>query len=83
MEWISSIVNSGNNVLWTYILIILLIVAGLYFSFGTKFVQIRLFPEMFRLIVEKERANQVYHRSKLLLLVLLHVSAQGILQVLP
>ncbi len=53
MEWISSIVNSGNNVLWTYILIILLIVAGLYFSFGTKFVQIRLFPEMFRLIVEK------------------------------
>lgn len=57
MEWISSIVNSGNNVLWTYILIILLIVAGLYFSFGTKFVQIRLFPEMFRLIVEKREGE--------------------------
>jgi len=53
MEWISTIVDSGNNILWTYILIILLLVAGLYFSFGTKFVQIRLFPEMFRLIVEK------------------------------
>lgn len=59
MEWISSIVNSGNNILWTYILIILLIVAGLYFSFGTKFVQIRLFPEMFRLIVEKEGESGV------------------------
>lgn len=57
MEWISSIVNSGNNILWTYILIILLIVAGLYFSFGTKFVQIRLFPEMFRLIVEKREGE--------------------------
>lgn len=56
MEWISTIVDSGNNILWTYILIILLLAAGLYFSFGTKFVQIRLFPEMFRLIVEKERA---------------------------
>jgi len=53
MEWISNIVNDANNILWTYILIVLLLVAGLYFSFGTKFVQIRLFPEMFRLIVEK------------------------------
>ena len=57
MEWISNIVDSGNNILWTYILIILLIVAGLYFSFGTKFVQIRLFPEMFRLIVEKREGD--------------------------
>lgn len=47
MEWISNIVDSGNNILWTYILIILLLAAGLYFSFGTKFVQIRLFPECF------------------------------------
>lgn len=57
MEWISNIVNDANNVLWTYILIILLLVAGLYFSFGTKFVQIRLFPEMFRLIVEKREGE--------------------------
>lgn len=57
MEWISNIVNDANNVLWTYILITLLLVAGLYFSFGTKFVQIRLFPEMFRLIVEKREGE--------------------------
>lgn len=57
MEWISNIVNDMNNILWTYILIALLLVAGLYFSFGTKFVQIRLFPEMFRLIVEKREGE--------------------------
>jgi len=57
MEWISTIVNNTNSILWTYILIILLLVAGLYFSFGTKFVQIRLFPEMFRLIVEKREGE--------------------------
>ncbi|MFJ7666898.1 alanine/glycine:cation symporter family protein [Lysinibacillus sp. NPDC097195] len=53
MEWISNIVDNTNNILWTYLLIILLLAAGLYFSFGSKFVQIRLFPEMFRLIAEK------------------------------
>ncbi|MEY9977980.1 alanine/glycine:cation symporter family protein [Lysinibacillus sp. RC79] len=57
MEWISNIVNDANSILWTYFIITLLIVAGLYFSFGTKFVQIRLFPEMFRLIVEKREGD--------------------------
>ncbi|MGE7839873.1 alanine/glycine:cation symporter family protein [Lysinibacillus sp. NPDC093712] len=53
MEWISNIVDGTNDILWTYLLIILLLAAGLYFTFGSKFVQIRLFPEMFRLITEK------------------------------
>ncbi|MFJ8512267.1 alanine/glycine:cation symporter family protein [Lysinibacillus xylanilyticus] len=57
MEWISNIVNDTNNIIWTYFIITLLLVAGLYFSFGTKFVQIRLFPEMFRLIVEKREGE--------------------------
>ncbi|WP_313891930.1 alanine/glycine:cation symporter family protein [Psychrobacillus sp.] len=54
MEWISNIVDGVNNVLWTYILIALLLGAGLYFTIGTKFVQFRLFTEMFRLIAEKK-----------------------------
>lgn len=57
MEWITNIVGDTNNILWTYCIITLLLVAGLYFSFGTKFVQIRLFPEMFRLIVEKREGD--------------------------
>lgn len=54
MDWIENIVNGTNDILWTYILIILLLGAGIYFTIGTKFVQIRLFGEMFRLIVEKK-----------------------------
>ncbi|WP_419957835.1 alanine/glycine:cation symporter family protein [Psychrobacillus psychrotolerans] len=54
MDWLGNIVDGVNNILWTYILIALLIIAGLYFTIGTKFVQFRLFGEMFRLIVEKK-----------------------------
>ncbi|KOP80393.1 sodium:alanine symporter [Lysinibacillus sp. FJAT-14745] len=57
MEWISNIVGNLNDILWSKMLIALLLIAGLYFSFGTKFVQIRLFPEMFRLIVEKREGE--------------------------
>lgn len=50
LEWI---VTTGNNLLWTYILIGLLISLGIYFTIRTKFVQVRLFGEMFKLLVEK------------------------------
>ncbi|MBK3496264.1 alanine:cation symporter family protein [Viridibacillus sp. YIM B01967] len=58
MEWIESFVNETNNILWKYILIILLIGSGLYFTLGTKFVQFRLFGEMFRLILEKKEKDE-------------------------
>ena len=48
------IVDEGNNLLWTYILIALLIGLGIYFTIRTKFVQVRLFGEMFRVISEKK-----------------------------
>lgn len=51
LEWI---VGEGNYWLWEYVLIYLLIGLGLYFTFRTKFVQVRLFPEMFRVITEKK-----------------------------
>ncbi len=54
MEWIENFVNIINDALWTYLLIALLVGAGLYFTFSTKFVQFRLFGEMFRLITEKK-----------------------------
>lgn len=54
MDWLGNLVDGVNNILWTYILIALLIIAGLYFTIGTRFVQFRLFGEMFRLIVEKK-----------------------------
>lgn len=39
-----------NNVLWSYIIIAMLIGLGLYFSFRVKFVQVRYFGEMIRLL---------------------------------
>ena len=45
-SWILTI----NDWIWTYILIIFLIVTGLYFTFKSGFVQFRCFKEMFRLL---------------------------------
>ena len=39
-----------NDYLWSYILIIMLVATGIYFSFKTNFVQFRYFFEMFRLL---------------------------------
>ena len=54
VEGLNWIVNEGNNLLWTYVLIFLLLGLGVYFTIRTKFVQIRLFGEMFRVITEKK-----------------------------
>ncbi|MCM3610361.1 alanine:cation symporter family protein [Planococcus sp. MERTA32b] len=54
LDALTWIVDEGNNLLWTYILIALLLGLGIYFSIRTKFVQIRLFGEMFRVISEKK-----------------------------
>ena len=49
---IESILNKADSVMYYPILIIVMTIAGLYFTFRTKFVQIRLFPESVRLLLE-------------------------------
>lgn len=58
MNVIESIINGTNTLLWSYILIIMLIGLGLYFTFRTKFVQFRLIGEMIRLLGEGAKANK-------------------------
>lgn len=58
MNIIESFVNDANTMLWSYILIVLLIGSGLYFSFRTKFVQFRMIGEMFRLMGEGATGNK-------------------------
>ncbi len=60
---LESIISVGNTILWNYVLIILLIVLGLYFSFKTNFVQFKFFGEMFRLLGEGA-ANSVTSKEK-------------------
>jgi AGCS family alanine or glycine:cation symporter len=50
MDLILKMIDSMNTFLWSYILIIMLITLGIYFTFRTKFVQFRYFFEMFRLL---------------------------------
>lgn len=52
MEVFSSLVDAINNVLWSYVLIIVLVGCGIWFTLSTRFVQLRLLPEMLRVLTE-------------------------------
>lgn len=47
------IISSINDALYSYILIIVLILGGLFFTFRTKFAQFRLFKEQIKAVTEK------------------------------
>ena len=55
MDFIGGIISSISGYMYSYVLIALLIAAGLYFSFRTKFVQIRFFKESIRIITEPKK----------------------------
>lgn len=52
---LENIISSINDALYSYILIIILVLGGLYFTFRTKFVQFRLLKEQFRAVMEKPK----------------------------
>ncbi|NFB69460.1 alanine:cation symporter family protein [Clostridium botulinum] len=65
MSFIQNFISVLNNYLWSYILIALLISLGLFFSFKSKFVQIRYFKEMFRLLGEgASKSAREEHKKK-------------------
>ena len=53
------LISSANDILYSYVLIIILVAGGLYFSVRTKFVQFRLLKEQFRAVSEKSDKNSV------------------------
>lgn len=48
-----TIINAANDALYSWVLIIVLVAGGLYFSVRTKFVQFRLLGEQLRAVTEK------------------------------
>lgn len=50
---INELITSVNDALYSYILIILLVLGGLYFTFRTRFAQFRLFKEQIKAVTEK------------------------------
>lgn len=53
MDFLVKFTGSVNDFMYTYILIILLIGIGLFYTIGTKFVQFRLLPDGFKAMLEK------------------------------
>ena len=60
LDTIGAVVGSVNDVIWSYVLIIVLIGIGFYFTARTGFVQIRYFPEMFKVL----RHGITTHKTK-------------------
>ena len=57
MSLVENFISSANNILWSYVLIILLVGLGLWFSLRTRFVQIRMLGEMFKLLKDGVGVN--------------------------
>jgi AGCS family alanine or glycine:cation symporter len=52
---IENLIDSTNDVMYSYILVILLLLGGLYFTVRTKFAPFRLFGEQIRAVTEKPK----------------------------
>ena len=50
LAFLSDLISFGNTYIGTYLLIILLLIAGFYFTFKTQFVQFRMIKEMIKLL---------------------------------
>lgn len=58
MEVISGIVDTISTWMYSYILIIMLLGVGLYFTFRGKLLQLRLLPESIRVVTEKPKDSK-------------------------
>ena len=54
----ADIINTVNGWVWSPALVVLCLAAGLYFSFGTRFVQVRRFGEMARLLFSTDKSQK-------------------------
>ncbi|MBE5743597.1 MAG: alanine:cation symporter family protein [Clostridiales bacterium] len=52
------IISFISNSLYTYVLVVLLVVAGIYFTVRTKFAQFRLFKDQIKSVTEKPADNK-------------------------
>ncbi|MBQ8742901.1 MAG: alanine:cation symporter family protein [Clostridia bacterium] len=56
---LEKIIGVANDALYSYVLIILLVLGGIYFTVRTRFAQIRLLGQQFRSVTEKSDKNGV------------------------
>jgi len=58
MDFLVKFTGSVNDFMYTYILIILLIGIGVFYTIGTKFVQFRLLKDGFKAMLEKGSTDE-------------------------
>ena len=73
MEFIEKIIGSINDALYGYVLIILLLAGGLYFTVRTKFSQFRLMGEQFKAVTEKPQGKNKVSSFQALMVSILEV----------
>lgn len=56
---IERIISTINGYVWSTPLVVLCLIAGLYFSFGTRFVQVRRLKEMVRLLFHTDKKQNI------------------------
>lgn len=56
---LETIINATNDVLYSYVLIIVLVFGGIYFTVRTRFAQFRLLGQQFKAVTEKADKNGV------------------------
>lgn len=57
-SFISALIENISNFMYSYLLIIMLLATGIYFTIRTKFIQFRLFSESVRLVTEKKNDSK-------------------------
>ncbi len=55
MQMLNTIISTINDALYSYVLIIILVLGGLFFFFKTKFAPFRLFGEQIKAVTEKPK----------------------------
>ena len=58
-QFFDTLINNISNIMYSYLLIIMLLAVGLYFTFRTKFVQLRLLKESIKVVTEKKNDGSV------------------------
>lgn len=53
MDTLNDLLLAGGDVLWTWIVLPVVVVLGVYFTVRSRVVQVRLIPEMFRTLTDK------------------------------
>lgn len=55
---LETVVNAINDIVWSNALIVLALASGLFYSYKTKFVQVRMFREMLRLLFGEKSSDR-------------------------